>query len=624
MCGIVGIAGWSADALVRDMATSLVHRGPDGEGFALGDTVSLGARRLSVIDVAGSSQPIWNETASVVTVFNGEIYNYRALRAVLESRGHRFRTGGDTEVLVHLYEEYGAAGVHALRGMFAYAVWDLDRRTLVLARDRLGIKPLYYAERGGRLTFASELKAILRDPDVDRRLDLEALRLYVALGYVPGARTMVRGVRRLPPGHLLVWRHGRASLQRYWDLVLEEGERRLNERTAAEEFRALAEESVALHRVSDVPLGVLLSGGIDSAALTGMLARQVRAVQTFTVGFAAYPEDSEMAEARQVARHFGTEHHEVLVGEEIASTLSDIVWAQDEPVADPAAIPTYFVCRFASRRVKVVLTGEGGDELLGGYPRYRWLRLGERMRGWMAATGVAPGVMDGLRTTFEGRRVPSRLLALLGAAPLVDRHLAWVSPMSEPLLAGLFHSEVGSHGWAAAREFLTALLAQGERGNPVHDLMYLDFAAWLPDDVLTKADRMSMAWSVEARVPFLDHRLVEFCASLPAGVKVHRLGTKALLRRTLAGWPASTLARPKRAFLVPLDQWLRVELRELVADTLLAPTADVQAFTDRRALRALVEEQQTARGLHARGLWTLLVLELWLKGLGHAGAGCLR
>jgi asparagine synthase (glutamine-hydrolysing) len=622
MCGIVGIAGWPADSLVRDMAKSLAHRGPDGEGFYFGDTASLGARRLSIIDVAGSNQPIWNESGRVVTVFNGEIYNYRALRALLESRGHQFRTSGDTEVLVHLYEEYGPAGVHALRGMFAYAVWDLDRRMLVLARDRLGIKPLYYAERGGRVTFASELKAVLLDPDVDRALDPEALRLYVALQYVPGARTMVRGVKRLPPGHLLVWRDGRASLQRYWDLALEEGERRLNERTAADEFRALAEESIALHRVSDVPLGVLLSGGIDSAAVTGMLARQGGTVKTFTVGYAAYPEDSEMAEARQVAEHFGTDHHEVLVGEEIASALPEIVWAQDEPVADPAAIPTYFVCRFASRWVKVVLTGEGGDELLGGYPRYRWLRFGERMRGWMAAAGVARGLVDRLRTPFEGHRALSRIVALLGAAPLVDRHLAWVSPMSEALLAELFGARLGPGGWASAREFLAALLARSDGANPVHDLMYLDFKAWLPDDVLVKTDRMSMAASVEARVPFLDHRLVEFCASLPAGVKVHSLGTKALLRRSLQGWPASTLARPKRAFLVPLRKWLRFDLRELVADTLLAPTAHIRAFTDPRGVQALVEEQRSGRGMHGRGLWTLLVLELWLKGLGHATAGC--
>jgi asparagine synthase (glutamine-hydrolysing) len=604
------------------MAKSLAHRGPDGEGFYFGDTASLGARRLSIIDVAGSNQPIWNESGRVVTVFNGEIYNYRALRALLESRGHQFRTSGDTEVLVHLYEEYGPAGVHALRGMFAYAVWDLDRRTLVLARDRLGIKPLYYAERGGRLTFASELKAVLLDPEVDRALDPEALRLYVGLQYVPGARTMVRGVKRLPPGHLLVWRDGRASLQRYWDLALEEGERRLNERTAADEFRALAEESIALHRVSDVPLGVLLSGGIDSAAVTGMLARQGGTVKTFTVGYAAYPEDSEMAEARQVAEHFGTDHHEVLVGEEIASALPEIVWAQDEPVADPAAIPTYFVCRFASRWVKVVLTGEGGDELLGGYPRYRWLRFGERMRGWMAAAGVARGLVDRLRTPFEGHRALSRIVALLGAAPLVDRHLAWVSPMSEALLAELFGARLGPGGWASAREFLAALLARSDGANPVHDLMYLDFKAWLPDDVLVKTDRMSMAASVEARVPFLDHRLVEFCASLPAGVKVHSLGTKALLRRSLQGWPASTLARPKRAFLVPLRKWLRFDLRELVADTLLAPTAHIRAFTDPRGVQALVEEQRSGRGMHGRGLWTLLVLELWLKGLGHATAGC--
>ena len=350
------------------MNAAVRHRGPDGEGYFDGESISMGMRRLSIIDILGSDQPICNEDGSVVTIFNGEIFNFRELRTLLEKKGHTLRTAGDTEVLVHLYEEYGHASVAALRGMYAYAIWDLARRQLVLFRDRLGIKPLYYAEVGGVLAFASELKALLRVPAVKRDLDMDAVALYLSLQYVPGPRTILGAIKKVEPGHFLVWRDGHVTIRRYWDVVLDEGERRLDEETAAAEFRALLEETMALHAVSDVPLGVLLSGGIDSAAVTGLLARSLPRVKTFTVGFDAGRETGELEQARIVARHFGTEHHEVVVGHEIADALPKIVGFQDEPIADPAAIPTYFVCQFAARSVKVVLTGEGGDELLGGYP----------------------------------------------------------------------------------------------------------------------------------------------------------------------------------------------------------------------------------------------------------------
>jgi asparagine synthase (glutamine-hydrolysing) len=617
MCGIVGLAGIEDASLVRRMAEAVAHRGPDGEGFFVGDGVSLGSRRLSIIDPAGSHQPIWNEDESVLTVFNGEVYNYRQLRPFLEKHGHGFRTAGDTETVVHLYEEYGDAGVHLLRGMFAYAVWDRRRRRLLLARDRLGIKPLYYAQVGGTLAFASEVKALLAVPGLARGLDADALAQYLTLQYVPGPATILSAVRKLPPGHCLTWQDGRAEIRQYWDLVLDEGERRLDEDTAADEFRELLEESIAHHQISDVPLGVLLSGGIDSAAVTALLARVSSRVKTFTVGFDGGAPEGELGAARVVARHFGTDHHEIVMGPALADALPDIVRMQDEPLGDPAAVPTFFICRFAARTVKVVLTGEGGDELLGGYPRYGWLRLGERLRGWPGLTGVAGRLVRALPRAAQAGRVVRRVGALASAAPLEERHLTWVATLTDDRQRELS----GGVGWGPTSGVMRRLLHRVGDGDPVHDLMYLDFKTWLPDDVLVKTDRMSMAASIEARVPFLDHRLVEFTASLPAAMKVRSLGTKALLRRALRrDLPAATRRRPKRAFLVPLRRWLRGELRDLASDTLTSAAARGRGLFRPAAVARLLHEQETGRADHSRALWTLLCLELWLQNVLDAPA----
>jgi asparagine synthase (glutamine-hydrolysing) len=618
MCGIVGLAGVEDASLVRRMAGAVAHRGPDGEGFFVGDGVSLGMRRLGIIDPAGSDQPIGNEDGSVLTIFNGEVYNYRQLRPFLEKHGHRFGTAGDTETVVHLYEEYGDAGVHLLRGMFAYAIWDRRRRRLLLTRDRLGIKPLYYAQAGRAFAFASEVKALLAVPDVARALDPVALAQYLTLQYVPGPATIVQAIRKLPPGHALTWQDGRVEVRPYWDLVLDAGERRLDdEATAAEELRGLLEESIAHHRISDVPLGVLLSGGVDSAAVTALLARVSSRVKTFTVGFDVGVREGELSEARLVARHLGTDHHELVMGPALADALPRIVRMQDEPLGDPAAIPTFFVCRFAARSVKVVLTGEGGDEVLGGYPRYGWLRLGERLRGWPGLAAAASRLLRAVPRQARNGRVGRRVSALTGAAPLEDRHLTWVATMSDDVQ----HELTGAAGWSATRGIVRGLLHRMGAGDPVHDLMYLDVKTWLPDDVLVKTDRMSMAASIEARVPFLDHRVVEFAASLPASVKVRSLGTKALLRRALGrDLPSATLGRRKRAFLVPLRHWLGGELRELLHDTLTSGAARARGLFRAEAVLRLLEEHGTGRHDHSRALWTLLCLELWLRNVLDAPA----
>jgi asparagine synthase (glutamine-hydrolysing) len=618
MCGIVGLAGVEDAALVRCMAEAVAHRGPDGEGFFVGDGVSLGMRRLSIIDPAGSDQPLWSEDRQVLTICNGEIYNYRRLRTQLEKRGHSFRTAGDAETIVHAHEEYGDAGVHLLRGMFAYAVWDRRQRRLLLVRDRLGIKPLYYAQAGATLAFASEVKALLAVPGVSRALDVEALQRYLTLGYVPGPATILTAVRKLPPGHRLAWQAGRVEVRQYWDLVLDEGARRLPARAAAEAFREQLEDSVAHHQISDVPLGVLLSGGIDSAAVTALLAGGGRRVKTFTVGFEAGDGDEgELVAARTVARHFDTEHHEIVLGSGLADILPEIVRMQDEPLADPATVATFFVCRLAAGSVKVVLTGEGGDELLGGYPRYGWLRLGERLRRRPGLRAAARALLASLPHGVAGGRISQRLATLVGPAALEDRHLDWVATLS----GDVQHALTGDGGRTAAGALVRELVGRSGTGDPVHDLMYADVKTWLPDDVLVKTDRMSMAASIEARVPLLDHRLMEFTASLPASMKAGTLATKALLRQALGrDLPAATRRRRKRAFLVPLRRWLGGELRELLHDSLTSASARSRGLVRPEAVARLLHEQRSGRHDHGRALWTLLCLELWLTTVGDAAA----
>jgi asparagine synthase (glutamine-hydrolysing) len=618
MCGIVGLAGVEDAALVRRMAAAVAHRGPDGEGFFVGDDVSLGMRRLSIIDPAGSDQPLWSEDRQVLAICNGEIYNYRQLRAQLEKRGHSFRTAGDAETIVHAHEEYGDAGVHLLRGMFAYAVWDRRQRRLLLVRDRLGIKPLYYAQAGATLAFASEVKALLAVPGVSRQLDVEALQRYVTLGYVPGPATILTAVRKLPPGHRLAWQAGRVEVRRYWDLVLDDGARRLDARAAAEAFREQLEDSVAHHQISDVPLGVLLSGGIDSAAVTALLAGGGRRVKTFTVGFdGGDGDEGELAPARSVARHLETEHHEIVMGSGLADTLPEIVRVQDEPLGDPAAVATFFVCRLAAGSVKVVLTGEGGDELLGGYPRYGWLRLGEQLRRRPGVRATARALLASLPAGVAGGRIPRRLGTLVGPAALEDRHLDWVATMS----GDVQHALTGDAGRTSAGALVRELVARSGAGDPVHGLMYVDAMTWLPDDVLVKTDRMSMAASIEARVPLLDHRLVEFTASLPASMKGGTLATKALLRQALGrDLPAATRRRRKRAFLVPLRRWLGGELRDLLHDSLTSAAARSRGLLRPEAVARLLREQRRGRHDHGRALWTLLCLELWLTTVGDAAA----
>jgi len=598
------------------MTQSLIHRGPDDSGVYQAPGVALGIRRLSIIDVPGGHQPITNEDGTVVVVFNGEIYNHRELRARLEGQGHRFRTRSDTEVLVHLYEEYGYAGVHLLQGMFAFAIWDTKRRRLLLARDRLGIKPLYYTETNDGLVFASEAKALFEHPDVKPEIALDALDLYLSLRYVPGPDTLFRDVKKLQPGHLLIYENGRTEIRRYWELVLGDFQPAVNLDEAVEEFDALLRDAVRAHLISDVPIGALLSGGLDTSAVTA-LARQAtgRPVTTFTVGFDLPGAHNELAEARATARHLGTDHHELVIKPDAAELLPKLAWHLDEPVADPAALPTYLICRFARESVPVVLTGEGGDELLAGYPRYVWFararRLERALPRWLREDVLLPLG----RLAPVGSRYHRALDNLLGERDDAARHLHWVAGLDPGILPGLLSPDLrAAVRPRRAAQLLATYLGSGDSGAVVQQLMALDVHTWLVDDVLHKMDRMSMAASVEARVPFLDHRLVEFVASLPLRVKLANLGTKTLLKRAMPPLlPAATIRRRKHAFQVPLDQWVSGPLAGFVRDVLLDPRARARGWFDPKGVAALLAPQRNGRPADGQSVWTLLCLELWAR-----------
>jgi asparagine synthase (glutamine-hydrolysing) len=617
MCGICGVVGHIDEPLLRRMTRTMVHRGPDDEDLYLGEGVGLGVRRLSIIDLAGGRQPIANEDGTIRVVFNGEIYNYQSLRDRLEKQGHRFTTNSDTEVLVHLYEEYGDAGVHLLRGMFAYALWDGRQRRLLLVRDRVGIKPLYYAEAGGSLLFASEAKALFVHPALTPEADIEALDLYLTFQYVPGPRTLFRGVHKLLPGHLLVMENNRVEIHRYWDVVFGEGERGIDLDDAAEEFRHLFDEAVRLHLVSDVPVGALLSGGIDSSSVVALMAEAAPAsVQTFTVGFDMPGMHNELADARLVAKHFRTDHHEIVTAPDTANLLPKLIWHLDEPIADPAALPTYHLCRFAHQTVPVVLTGEGGDELLGGYPRYAWFLMAKRLQQLLPAEFRERVLLPLGRMITARPRYRKALEDVLAERDDASRHLRWIANFDDALKARVVSPDLRADLGGKAEALVAAYLDGGSPnpGDLVHRLIALDMHTWLVDDILTKMDKMSMATSVEARVPFLDHHLVEFVAALPVSLKIRTLGTKQLLRHTMCDFlPPHTLARRKHAFLVPVDQWLRGPLRDFLRETLLTERARQRGWLDPTVVEAMVDAHRAGTASYGQQIWNLLCLELWAR-----------
>ena len=625
MCGIAGVmyadpARPVERSLLRAMGQAIAHRGPDAEGFLEDPGLGLVHRRLSIIDLAGGDQPIGNEDGSVQVVFNGEIYNFQELRAGLESRGHRFRTRSDTEVLVHLYEEDGERLVERLRGMFAFALWDRRRRRLVLARDRLGIKPLYLYRDAGMLLFGSELKAILAHPDVPRSLDPAALEDYLALGVVPGPRSIFRHIEKLPPAHVLAV--GPESLdapvRRYWQLRIEPDDRP----TAAEwqeAVRAKLAEAVRLHLIADVPVGAFLSGGLDSGVVVALSAGATQGpLQTFSMGFRE-ERFNELPPARQVAERFGTRHTEEVVTPDAVALADELTRYYDEPFADASAVPTYLVARLARRSVKVVLSGDGGDEVFGGYRRYahdlREAALREMLPAWFRRRVLGPLAgawpkADWLPRPLRARTLLTNLAREPGAA-YANTLLRCRPPLRRRLLAPDLRAQLNGHDPEAA---VRAGHATAPAGDALAGMIAADVAVLLPDDFLVKVDRASMAHGIEARPPLLDHELLELAARIPSTFKVRHGETKWLFKQVAGDLlPPEVVRRPKQGFDVPLDAWFRGPLRPMFEDAVLAPQGPAADLVDRPAARQVYRAHLAGTGRHGDVLWSLLTLARWAE-----------
>jgi asparagine synthase (glutamine-hydrolysing) len=629
MCGIAGIVDLRArpvePSLVRRLCDVLVHRGPDDEGYYVKGPVALGQRRLAILDLAGGRQPMSNEDGTVWITFNGEIYNFRELQARLEGLGHRFATRSDTEAIVHAYEQYGPACVKELRGMFAFALWDQPRQTLLLARDRVGKKPLFYTEVDGQWVFGSELQALLQHPALAREVDWAALDDYLTYGYVPAPKTIFRGVYKLPPAHWLTLklRPGESGgpevhVERYWQLAYEP-KSRLSEEDAADGLLEVLRESVRLRMIADVPLGALLSGGIDSSIVVALMSQlSDRPVKTFSIGFDDQ-EFNELPHARRVAERCGTEHHELIVRPSALEVLPTLVRHYGEPYADSSAIPSYYVAKLTREHVKVALNGDGGDECLAGYERYA---------GGLAADryGRIPAVVRRLAIEPLSRLIPTsgprrsrlrqagRFLQVAGQ-PASQRYLRWIGYVPTTEKAALYSPEFQeqladnrAESWLL--EIWDRFTAAGL--GPLDRMLAVDVESYLPYDLLVKMDIATMANSLEARSPFLDHHVMEFCARLPASYKLRGMRLKHLLKKAGTGLlPPETLTRRKMGFGVPVGNWMRGDLRSWMEDLLLSPRALKRGYFQPEALRQVVDRHLDGREDRSFELWALLWLELW-------------
>jgi asparagine synthase (glutamine-hydrolysing) len=594
---------------VLAMADVITHRGPDDLGCYVDEQVGLAMRRLRIIDLTTGKQPIHNEDQTVWVILNGEIYNYREQQQELAARGHRFYTASDTEVIAHLYEEYGADCVQHLRGMFAFAVWDTRSRTLLLARDRLGIKPLYYGTFGRRLAFGSEIKCLLTLPEVERCLDHAAIRHLVTFLATPPDRSILAGIRKLEPGHVLVSEQGKdAVVRRYWDLDFEPATSR-SEGAIVEELRACLRETVDLHMISDVPLGAFLSGGVDSSAVVATMSQlSNRPVKTFAIGF---DEDdyNELDHARRVSRHLGTEHRELVLEPDVFGVLDDLVWYLDEPFGDSSAIPTYMVSKLAAEEVTVVLSGDGGDEVFAGYDNYA---AEGRERRWDALPRAAK-VLSGWASRLIPEERPGRAFLSHHAMSGADRYLDSVSYFREEQHRRMFTPQAleltgGYDPWAGQRRAL-----ERHPQDWLFALQYADFNHYLPLDILTKVDRMSMAHSIETRVPLLDHVFVETAARIPSDLKLRNGRRKHIFKEAMRDiLPDAILDRRKQGFAVPLDRWFRGRLESYVNEVLLGPRAVQRGIFEPDFVRRLVAHNNRGRQLGSQ-LWTLISFELWCR-----------
>jgi asparagine synthase (glutamine-hydrolysing) len=620
MCGIAGMFGpetaMSAGerrGVLAQMCQVIEHRGPDDEGFYIDGGLAIGMRRLSIIDLFTGRQPITNEDGSVWIVFNGEIYNFQEIRADLVRRGHTFETGTDTEVIVHLYEDEGERCVERLRGMFAFAIWDKRDRKLFIARDRVGVKPLHYAIVGDTLIFASEIKSILQHPAVTREANLEAISDFLTFGYVPDPASAFKGIYKLLPGHTLSFKDGRLKTRCYWDFEYHQKGRSEPPRPESyytERIRELLAESVRLRLISDVPLGAFLSGGIDSSTVVAMMAREMdRPVKTFSIGFTESSFD-ELQYARMTAKHFNTEHHEFIVTPDVCKLVEEIIWHHDEPFADVSSIPTYIVSKMAREHVTVILSGDGGDEVFGGYERYlidRKREVFERIPAFLRRH-LMLRVSRMIPRAAYGKNF-LRNVSLDSNARYVDS----ISYFDEDAKRGLLSADV--RRWLAGRRSSDAfreLLSVPTSSERLDHLLYLDSKTYLPGDILTKVDRMSMAHSVEAREPLLDHKLIEFAETIPASLKLRGSVGKHILKAAVRGLiPDEIIHRQKQGFGVPIRRWFNTELRELLYDTLTDRRTRQRGYFNQKAVDEILDEHRRCRRDNSTHLWGLLTLELW-------------
>ena len=623
MCGIVGIANAGGRTVERQtlerMNRSIIHRGPDEDGFYIHQNVGLAMRRLAIIDLKGGQQPLFNSDRTKAIVFNGEIYNFQELRRDLEERGHQFYTNCDTEVIVHLYERDGVDCVRHLRGMFAFAIWDETAKTLFIARDRLGKKPLLYSHQSnGDLIFGSEFRALLEHQSISREVDLEAIHHYLSFLCVPAPLTAFRQIRKLEPAHWLLWKNGEIKTERYW-LPNFARKIKISPLEAEEETLRVLREAVKLRLISEVPLGAFLSGGVDSSAVVALMAEQsAQPVKTFSIGFEEQ-DFSELKYARIVANHVGAVHHEFIVRPDALEVLPTLVEHYGEPYADSSAIPTYYVARETRRHVTVALNGDGGDESFAGYERYAAMRLAERYRrlpGFLREFLIKRAVE--LIPASELKRSRARdLKRFVRAAslPSAERYLRWSSAFTTDFKRELYSNEFNRQ----TAEFETSRIlgewfARGNGLGIVDKTMFTDQQTYLPNDLLTKVDIATMAVSLEARSPFLDHKVIEFAASLPEKLKLRGAETKSLLKKAAARLvPRSVLYRRKMGFGVPVGKWMRGEMRSFVEETLLGAKSLKRGFFNSATVERIVREHTNGQKDHNQQLWTLLMLELWFQ-----------
>ncbi len=624
MCGIFGATSVRAEAFVDEAALqrgcdALRHRGPDDEGIFLDGYTGLGIRRLSIVDISGGRQPQSNEDGSLHIVYNGELYNFRELRSQLQQRGHAFRTQSDTEVVLHAFEEFGPACLAQFNGMFAFAIWDATNRRLFLARDRLGIKPLYYWSDGIRLVFASELRALISHRAVPRDIDTAALDLFLTLEYIPSPRTIFRSVKKVPAGHFLTFSAAGIRDVEYWDVPAAGGT--ANSAPNPEELTALIDDAVKCRLIGDVPAGALLSGGIDSSTVVAAATQHVEApLKTFSIGFddASY---NELADARAVSRHFSTDHSEDILRSDISGLAEKLITRIDEPIADFSVFPTYLVSKLARRSVKVAMTGDGGDEVFGGYDTYvaedlekKYRRLPEFLRQTVLpriADRVPPqqqkkGLVNKSKRFIEGAALPASL-----------RHVRWMVFLTERDKSRLyttgFDDVVRPDN---CHDLFHRYFDKCDERDDLAVLQYADLKTYLVDNILTKVDRMSMAASLEARVPFLDHRIVEYMFRQPQSARISGGRTKVLLRNAMRDvLPGFVLQKPKQGFSIPLKQWLCGPLSTMMKDTLSATAIRRQGYFDPTCVADWIEEHENAVANHSHRLWALTVFGMWLDSV---------